>query len=145
MLLATTSVTATLVAVLSGVATIGSFLAYLYFVQRSNANAARDEALALAETRRQVIADLRAQLASSEESRMRLETQADGRIRKLETALKDARTEAREQAYQIQRLYATGLADVLAGVRRDLEAVPADVERALSRIRELLASVPPAA
>ena len=145
MLLATTSVTATLVAVLSGVATIGSFLAYLYFVQRSNANAARDEALALAETRRQVIADLRAQLASSEESRMRLETQADGRIRKLETALKDARTEAREQAYQIQRLYATGLADVLAGVRRDLEVVPADVERALSRIRELLASVPPAA
>ena len=145
MLLATTSVTATLVAVLSGVATIGSFLAYLYFVQRSNANAARDEALALAETRREVIADLRAQLASSEESRTRLETQADRRIRKLEMALKDARTEAREQAYQIQRLYATGLADVLAGVRRDLEAVPADVERALSRIRELLASVPPAA
>jgi len=144
-LLATASATATLVAVLSGVATIGSFLAYLYFVQRSNANAARDEALALAETRRQVIADLRAQLASSEESRMRLETQADGRIRKLETALKDARTEAREQAYQIQRLYATGLADVLAGVRHDLEAVPADVERALNRIRELLASVPPAA
>ena len=53
--------------------------------------------------------------------------------------------EAREQAYQIQRLYAIGLADVLAGVRRDLEAVPADVERALRRIRELLASVPPAA
>ena len=76
---------------------------------------------------------------------MLLEIQADRRIRNLETALKDARTEAREQAYQIQRLYATGLADVLAGVRRDLEAVPADVERALSRIRELLASVPPAA
>jgi hypothetical protein len=35
---------------------------------------------------------------------MRLETQAARRIRKLETALKDARTEAREQAYQIQRL-----------------------------------------
>ena len=145
MLLATTSATATFIAVLSGVATIGGFLTYLYFVQRSNANAARDEALALAETRREVIADLRAQLASSEESRLRLETQADRRIRKLETALKDARTEAREQAYQIQRLYATGLADVLAGVRHDLEAVPADVERALSRIRELLASVPPAA
>ena len=145
MLLATTSATATFIAVLSGVATIGGFLTYLYFVQRSNANAARDEALALAETRREVIADLRAQLASSEESRMRLETQADRRIRKLEMALKDARTEAREQAYQIQRLYATGLADVLAGVRHDLEAVPADVERALRRIRELLASVPPAA
>ena len=144
-MLATASATATFIAVLSGVATIGGFLTYLYFVQRSNANAARDEALALAETRREVIADLRAQLASSEESRMLLETQADRRIRNLETALKDARTEAREQAYQIQRLYATGLADVLAGVRRDLEAVPADVERALSRIRELLASVPPAA
>jgi hypothetical protein len=39
-------------------------------VQRSKANDARDEALALAETRREVIADLRAQLASSEESRM---------------------------------------------------------------------------
>jgi hypothetical protein len=144
-LLATASATATLVAVLSGVATIGSFFAYLYFVQRSSTNAARDEALALAETRREVIADLRAQLASSEETRARLETQADRRSRKLETALKDARAEAREQAYQIQRLYATGLADVLAGVRRDLEAVPADVERALSRIRDLLASVPPAA
>jgi aspartate aminotransferase-like enzyme len=143
--LATASATATLVAVLSGVATIGGFLAYLYLVQRSSTNAARDEALALAETRREVIADLRAQLASSEETRARLETQADRRIRKLETALKDARAEAREQAYQIQRLYATGLADVLAGVRRDLEAVPADVERALSRVRELLASVPPAA
>jgi hypothetical protein len=144
-LLANASATATLVAVLSSVATIGSFFAYLYFVQRSNANVARDEALALAETRRQVIADLRVQLASSEASRLRLETQADRRIRKLETALKDARAEAREQAYQIQRLYATGLADVLAGVRRDLEAAPADVERALSRIRDLLASVPPAA
>ena len=145
MLLATASAIASLVAVLSGLATIGGFLAYLYFVQRSKANDVRDEALALAETRREVIADLRAQLASSEESRMRLEAQADRRIRELETALEDARVEAREQAYQIQRLYAIGLADVLAGVRRDLEAVPADVERALRRIRELLASVPPAA
>jgi hypothetical protein len=144
-LFANASATASLVAVLAGLATIGSFLAYLYFVQRSKANDARDEALALAETRREVIADLRAQLASSEESRMRLENQAERRIRELETALKDARSEAREQAYQTQRLYAIGLADVLAGVRRDLEAVPADVERALRRIRELLASVPPAA
>ena len=144
MLFATASATAS-VAILAGLATIGSFLAYLYFVQRSKANDARDEALALAATRREVIADLRTQLASSEESRMRLETQADRRIRELETALVDARAEAREQAYQTQRLYAIGLSDVLAGVRRDLEAVPADVERALRRIRELLASVPPAA
>jgi hypothetical protein len=144
-LFATASATASLVAVLAGLATIGSFLAYLYFVQRSKANDARDEALALAETRREVIADLRAQLASSEESRMRLETQADSRIGELETALEAASAEAREHAYQIQRLYAIGLADVLAGVRRDLEAVPADVERALRRIGELLAGVPPAA
>ena len=145
MLLATASPTATLITLLSGVATIGGFFAYLYFSQRSRSTVARDEALALAETRREVIADLRAQLASSEESRIRLETKADRRIRKLEGTLKDARAEAREQAYQTQRLYAIGLADVLAGVSRDLEAVPADVERALSRIRELLASVPPAA
>jgi hypothetical protein len=144
-LLANASATASLVAVLAGLATIGSFLAYLYFVQRSKANDARDEALALAETRREVIADLRAQLATSEESRMRLETQAGRRIRELERALEDVREEAREQAYHIQRLYAIGLADVLTGVRRDLEAVPADVEGALRRIRELLASVPPAA
>jgi hypothetical protein len=133
------------VALLTGLGAIGSFLSYLYFVQRSKANDARDEALALAETRREVIADLRAQLASSEESRMRLERQAERRIRELETALEDARAEAREQAYQTQRLYAIGLTDVLAGVRRDLEAVPADVERALRRIRELLARAPPAA
>jgi hypothetical protein len=145
MMLATTSATASVVAVLSGIASIGSFLAYLYFVRRSKATDARDEALALAETRREVIRDLRAQLASSEKSRMRLQTQADRRIRELETALEDARAEAREQAYQTQRLYAVGLADVLAGVRHDLEAVPADVERALRRIRKLLASVPPAA
>jgi hypothetical protein len=133
------------VALLAGLGTIGSFLSYLYFVQRSKANDARDEALALAETRREVIADLRAQLASSEESRVRLERRAERRIRELETALEDARAEAREQAYQTQRLYAIGLTDVLAGVRRDLEAVPADVERALRRIRELLAHAPPAA
>jgi hypothetical protein len=133
------------VALLTGLGAIGSFLSYLYFVQRSKANDARDEALALAETRREVIADLRAQLASSEESRMRLERRAERRIRELETALEDARAEAREQAYQTQRLYAIGLTDVLAGVRRDLEAVPADVERALRRIRELLAHAPPAA
>jgi hypothetical protein len=144
-LLESASAIASLVAVLSGLATIGGFLAYLYFVQRSKANDARDEALALAETRREVIADLRAQLASSEKRRMRRETRADTRIRGLETALEDARAEAREQAYQTQRLYAIGLADILGGVRRDLEAVPADVERALRRIRELLASVPPAA
>jgi hypothetical protein len=143
--LSTATGTATLLAAFSAAAAIGSFLAYVYFGQRSNANAARDEALALAETRREVIVDLRAQLASSERDRSQLERDAEIRIQELETALREARTEAREHAYQIQRLYAIGLADVLAGVRGDLEAVPADVERALRRVKELLTSVPPAA
>jgi hypothetical protein len=128
MWLATGGATATLVAALSAVAAIGSFLAYLYFVRRSDANAAREEALALAETRREVIGDLRGRLASSGQ-----------RIRDLESALDRARTESREQAFQMQRLYTIGLADVLAGVRSDLEAVPPDVEGALGRVRELLA------
>jgi DNA anti-recombination protein RmuC len=114
-------------------------------VRRSNANSARDEALALAETRREVIADLRAQLAASEDQRSRLQADAENRIQELEKAIEDTRREAREQAYQVQRLYGIGLADVLTGLRRDLEAIPPNVERALSRIRELLTSVPPAA
>lgn len=145
MWLATASATATLVAALSAVATIGSFLVYLHFVQRSNANAAREEALALAETRREVIADLRARLASSDQRHKRLEADFEKRIRELETTLNKARTEAREQAYQMQRLYTIGLADMLEGVRNDLEAVPPDVDGALRRIRELIASAQPAA
>jgi hypothetical protein len=132
--LATASAAATLVATLSAVAAIGSFLAYVYFVQRSNANAAREEALALAETRREVIADLRARLEAGGQ-----------RIGELQTALDDARSESREQAYQMQRLYATGLADLLEGVRGDLEAVPPNAQRALRRVHELLARQQPAA
>lgn len=144
MWLETASATA-LVAALSAVATIGSFLAYLYFVQRSDANAAREEALALAETRRQVITDLRAGLASSDQRRRRLEADYEQRIGQLETALDKARTEAREQAYQMQRLYAVGLADLLEGLCSDLDAVPPNVEGARRRIRELLASAQPVA
>jgi hypothetical protein len=124
----------TLLAVLSALAAIGSFLAYVYFVQRSNANSAREEAMALAETRREVIKDLTARLASS-----------DRRTRELETALEAARAEAREQAYQAQRLYTMGLAEVLEGVRHDLESVPPDVENALRQIRQQLTREQPAA
>ena len=120
MWLASVSGTATLVALLSSLATIGSFFAYLYAVQRSNANAAREEALALAETRRQVIAE------------------CEKRVRRLEHELQDARAETRNQAYRIQRLFAIGLADVLADVRADPAALPPDVEEALERIRQLL-------
>ena len=93
MWLAGVSSTATLVAMLSGLATIGSFFAYLYTARRSNANAARDEALALAETRRQVIADLRRQNARSER-----------RVRELERELEDLRTTARRLEEALERM-----------------------------------------
>ena len=89
MWLATVSATATFVVTLSGIATVGSFLAYLYFGQRSNANAAREEALALAETRREVIEDLRNRLASSDERHRRLNATCEKRVRKLEKALEN--------------------------------------------------------
>jgi hypothetical protein len=145
MWLATVSATATFVATLSAVATIGSFFAYLYFGRHSNANAAREEALALAETRREVIEDLRNRLASSDERHRRLKAKREKRVRELEKALDNARTEARDQAYQMQRLYAIGLADVLAGIRSDLAAVPPDAEGALERIRKLIARAQPTA
>ena len=93
MWLAGVSATATLVAMLSGLATIGSFFAYLYTARRSNANAARDEALALAETRRQVIADLRRQNARSER-----------RVRELERELEDLRANARDLEDALERM-----------------------------------------
>jgi t-SNARE complex subunit (syntaxin) len=124
----------TFIAVLSAMAAIGTFLAYVYFIQRSSANTAREEALALAETRREVIEDLTARLASYAQ-----------RARELETALEVARAEAREQAYQAQRLYTTGLAEVLDGVRHDLESAPPDVENALRQIRRQLAREQPEA
>jgi len=145
MWLASVSATATLIATLSAIATIGGFFAYLYFSQRSDANIAREEALSLAETRREVIADLRNQLAAAEVQHRRMTLKYEKRIRALERALHDARSEARDQAYQAQRLYAIGLVDVLDGIRRDLAAVPPDVDRALERIRNLLARAPPAA
>ena len=76
MWLASVSGTATLVALLSGLATIGSFFAYLYAVQRSNANAAREEALALAETRRQVIAECEKRVRRLERELVRPEDEA---------------------------------------------------------------------
>jgi len=145
MWLASVSATATLIATLSAIATIGGFFAYLYFSQRSDANIAREEALSLAETRREVIADLRNQLAAAEVQHRRMTLKYEKRIRALERALHDARSEARDQAYQAQRLYAIGLVDVLDGIRRDLAAVPPDVDRALERIRNLLARAQPTA
>ena len=64
--------------------------------------------------------------------------ECEKRVRRLEHELQDARAETRNQAYRIQRLFAIGLADVLAEVRDDPGALPPDVEEALERIRQLL-------
>ena len=92
------------------------------------------DVLGQAETRREVIEDLTVRLASCNQ-----------RTRELETALEAARAEACEQAYQAQRLYTTGLAEVLEGVRDDLESVPPDLENALGRIRQQLTREQPRA
>jgi hypothetical protein len=49
----------------AGVA-VASFLAYLHFARRTESHAARDEAMALAATRAEVIADLRRRVSELE-------------------------------------------------------------------------------
>jgi uncharacterized protein YlxW (UPF0749 family) len=124
-LLATTVATA--IAAASAAAAVASFFAYLHYASRSEAHAARDEALALAETRRETITDLRRRVSTLE-----------ARARELEEGLSSAQAEAREHAYQMQRFYASSLADLLRDVRADLEETPPNVARPLARIRELL-------
>lgn len=141
-LLAATS-TATIVAAVSAAAAVGTLLVYLYVARRTDINAAREEALALAETRRQAIADLESRLASLERQHWSAAVASARRIRELEGALTKANTEAREQAYQMQRFYACALAELLVGLQRDLEAAPPNVDRALTRIRMILARQPP--
>jgi hypothetical protein len=137
--------TATLIAAVSAAAAVGAFLAYLYYLQRTGAEDAREEALALAETRGAIITDLQAQLKSVQRERERSERAYKTRIKELEAALAAASAESREQAYQTQRFYAAAFADLLGSVRSDLEAVPPNVDAALARIRELLADERPAA
>jgi hypothetical protein len=126
--------TQTIIAAASATVAVCSFLAYLYFMRRSEAHAARDEALALAETRREVIVDLRSHLATSER-----------RVGELEAALQAAEAEAREHAYRMQRFYATSLSDLLLDVQGELEDEPPNVRRALARIRDVLDGERPAA
>lgn len=137
-LLATTSA-ATIVAAVSAAAAVGSFFTYLIFVRRTDVNAAREEALSLAETRREVIADLEARLESLTRQHLVSEEASAKRVRELEEIVAKTSADAREQAYQVQRFYASALADLLVGVQEDLETEPPNVERALTRIRGLLA------
>ena len=136
-LLAATSA-ATIVAAVSAAAAVGSFCTYLIVMRKTDVNAAREEALALAETRSQVIADLRARLELLERQHRASQETSATRIRELEEIVARTSAEAREQAYQMQRFYAAELADLLLGVQQDLEATPPNVERALTRIRGLL-------
>jgi hypothetical protein len=68
-----------------------------------------------------------------------MKADCEKRIYKLQRAFEHDRAEAREQAYQTQRLYAAAFADLLEGLRADLEAVPPNHDAALARIRQLLA------
>jgi hypothetical protein len=139
------AVVTTVIAALSAFAALGSFFLYLYFVRRSDLATAREEALDLAETRRQVIRDLRARIESLEEEERRARADCARRIRDLRTALDKARREARDDAYKTQHFHAAALTDLLNGLRTELERTPPDVEAALTRIRQLLERQRPAA
>lgn len=132
------AVVTTAIAALSAVAAVASLFAYLYFVRRSDLVAAREEALALAETRRQVIRELRDRLRSTEERQKRAKAESERRIRELQAALDRTRSQARKDAYQTQHFYAVALSDLLNDLLADLERTPPDVAAALVRIRKLL-------
>jgi hypothetical protein len=142
-LVATTTTTA--IAAVSAATAVATFLTYLYFVRRSDANAAREEAMALAETRGEVNVDLRRRLAALEREHRDTTRAFETRVRELETALKTAEGEARDQAYRIQRFYAAALADILGAVEADLEQDPPNVSSALRRVRQLPDGERPAA
>jgi hypothetical protein len=135
----------TVIAAVSAFAALTSAFLYLYFGRKSGLAAAREEALDLAETRRQVIVDLRGRLESLERQHKRLKADCERRARELEAALAATRTQAREEAYRTQHFYAAALSDLLNDLRNDLERIPPDVEAALVRIHRLLAGERPAA
>lgn len=133
------------IAAASAAAVVGSLFAYLYFARRSDAHAAREEALALAETRGEVIVDLHRRLATLEQRLKETTVDRDRRVRELKRNLRKTEADAREHAYRMQRFYASSLDDLLRGVQADLERKPPNLERALRRIRDLLDGERPAA
>src|SRR6266496_3043911 len=131
--------TATLISAVSAAAALVGLFAYLYGLRRADRSAAREEALALAETRREMVTELRERLDSLERRRKQAGASYEQRIRELEDALEQTRHDARDQAYRVQRLYVLALAESLARLRDELEEFPPNVGGALARIRELLA------
>jgi phage terminase small subunit len=139
------AVVTTVIAALSAFAALASLFLYLYFGRRSDLAIAREEALALAETRRQVIRELRGRVESLERRHKRTKADCERRTRELQGALDKTRMQARDEAYRTQHFYAAALSDLLNDLHADLERVPPDVEGALIRIRKLLAGERPAA
>ena len=139
------AVVTTVIAALSAFAALASLLLYLYFGRRSDLTAAREEALALAETRRQVIGELRERLKSLERQHKREQAAHERRRRQLQAALDKTRMQARDEAYSTRHFYAAAISDLLNDLRVDLERIPPDVEAALRRIRKLLEGQRPAA
>jgi phage terminase small subunit len=135
----------TAIAALSAFAALASLFLYLYFGRRSDLAAAREEALALAETRRQVITELRQRVDSLEARHRRTKADCERRVRKLQTALDETRAQARDEAYRTQHFYVAALADLLGELRAHLERSPPDVDAALARIRKAHADERPAA
>jgi TolA-binding protein len=142
-LVATTAATA--IAAASAAAAVGTFFVYFYFVHRSEAHAAREEAMDLAETRGAVINDLRRRLRALERQLEETTRASETRQNELQAAVQRTEAEARENAYRMQRFYATSLADLLGSVQADLERDPPNVENALARVRHLLNGERPAA
>lgn len=136
---------AQVIAVLSAFTALASVFLYLYFGRRSELSAAREEALALAETRRQVIADLQRRLDSLEQRHKRAKADCERLVSELQTALDTTQWQARDEAYQTQHFFSAALSDLLNDLRNDLEPVPPNVEAALAHIRKLLTDERPAA
>jgi DNA anti-recombination protein RmuC len=139
------AVVTTVIAALSAFAALASLFLYLYFGRRSDLAAAREEALALAETRRQVIRDLQGRFESLERQHEQGKADCRRRVRELQSALDKTRKQAREEAYRTQHFYAAAFSDLLNDLRGDLERMPPDIDAALTRIRKLLARPRPAA
>jgi hypothetical protein len=128
----------TLIGAVSAAAATAGVLVYVYGLRRANQTAARDEALALAETRRQMVNELRRRVAALEHGQKEARAYHRARVRKLEQALERTQRDAREQAYRAQRLYVLALGEALARLREELEKDPPNVEGALANIQELL-------
>jgi chromosome segregation ATPase len=139
------AVVTTLIAAVSAFAAVASVLLYVHFGRRADLVAAREEALALAETRREVIDEQQRRLALLEKRQKRSKENCERRIRELQSALDKTRVQARNDAYQIQRFYAAALSELLNDLRTNLEREPPNIETALARIRKLAAGERPAA